>query len=103
MPTVSRFERRRPSRAGEGFLFVGRLVDSKGVEVLLDAYQRAGLDPAVWPLTIVGDGPMRPELEARCCGRRLARGVRFLGFVDDETKARLVAVGEMARGAVTRA
>jgi glycosyltransferase involved in cell wall biosynthesis len=91
VPTVSRFEPVSSEPAArKGFLFVGRLVDSKGVDVLLDAYERAGLDPAAWPLTIVGDGPLRPELEAHAARAGL-RGVRFLGFVDDATKARLLA------------
>jgi glycosyltransferase involved in cell wall biosynthesis len=90
VPTVSRFEPPSPERAvRRGFLFVGRLVDSKGVEVLLDAYQSAGLDPTVWPLTIVGDGPLRAELEARAM-RAGVPGVRFVGFVDDGTKGRLL-------------
>jgi glycosyltransferase involved in cell wall biosynthesis len=91
VPTVSRFERTSSTPApGKGFLFVGRLVDSKGVDTLLDAYELAGLDPVSWPLTIVGDGPMRAELEGRCA-RAGVRGVRFLGFVDDELKAHLLA------------
>jgi glycosyltransferase involved in cell wall biosynthesis len=91
VPTVSRFER-VPSAPGprQGFLFVGRLVDSKGADVLLDAYQQAALDPALWPLTIVGDGPMRATLEQRANAARL-KGVRFAGFVDDGTKAQLLA------------
>ena len=91
VPTVSRFEPASPEPAARtGFLFIGRLVDSKGVEVLLDAYQRARLDPAAWPLTIVGDGPLRAELEARAA-RAGVPGVRFLGFVDDGMKAGLLA------------
>jgi glycosyltransferase involved in cell wall biosynthesis len=91
VPTVSRFEpASSEASARRGFLFVGRLVDSKGVEVLLDAYQRASLDPAAWPLTIVGDGPLRHALEAHAARAGLA-GVRFLGFVDDGMKARLLA------------
>jgi glycosyltransferase involved in cell wall biosynthesis len=91
VPTVSRFEPVSSEPAArKGLLFVGRLVDSKGVEVLLEAYDHAGLDPAAWPLTIVGDGPLRAELEARAARAGL-RGVRFLGFVDDAMKARLLA------------
>jgi glycosyltransferase involved in cell wall biosynthesis len=91
VPTVSRFEAASSEPVDRtGFLFVGRLVDSKGVDVLIDAYQRAGLDPAAWPLTIVGDGPLRAELEARAA-RAGVPGVRFLGFVDDGMKAQLLA------------
>jgi glycosyltransferase involved in cell wall biosynthesis len=91
VPTVSRFELNSAAPASKkGFLFVGRLVDSKGADVLVDAYQRAGLDRAVWPLTIVGDGPMRMQLEQRAKDAGL-QDVRFTGFVDDETKSQLLA------------
>lgn len=42
--------------------FFGRLVEQKGLLVLLDAL--AGLDHP-WHLHLVGDGPLRPVLEAR--------------------------------------
>lgn len=38
-------------------LFAGRLVREKGVEVLLDAWRRAGIDGAV--LALAGEGPLR--------------------------------------------
>ena len=91
VPTVSRFELAASARSPKkGFLFVGRLVDSKGADALLDAYERAALDPAEWPLTIVGDGPMRAALEQRV-SRSSLKDVRFTGFIDDVTKAELVA------------
>jgi glycosyltransferase involved in cell wall biosynthesis len=57
------------------FLFVGRLVDTKGVDLLADAYRayRAeATDP--WPLIIAGIGPMDEELKA-------IDGTELLGFV----------------------
>ncbi|GAA1055645.1 glycosyl transferase family 1 [Agromyces luteolus] len=48
-------------------LFVGRLVEKKGVEVLLDSLRGLGTDSAV-SLTVVGDGPLRASLEARARG-----------------------------------
>jgi glycosyltransferase involved in cell wall biosynthesis len=91
VPTVSRL----PSgyvepRARTGFLFIGRLVDSKGVETLIDAYVASGVSAEKWPLTIIGEGPLRRELEDRCA-RTAAYGARFLGFVDDDAKARALA------------
>ncbi len=47
-------------------VFVGRLVEKKGVAVLLDAVRR--LEPGHWSVEIVGDGPLRAELEARAAG-----------------------------------
>jgi len=42
----------------EGFLFVGRLSEEKGVEVLLNAFSKSGR-----PLKIIGDGPLRHLVE----------------------------------------
>lgn len=44
-------------------LFVGRLVEKKGVDILLDAMAQARVaDPAL-TLTVVGDGPLRANLQ----------------------------------------
>ncbi len=58
-----------------GAVFVGRLSPEKGVEMLLEAWCAL---PDI-PLTIVGEGPCRSELEAMVKSRGLTR-VRFLGF-----------------------
>ncbi len=61
----------------EGALFVGRLVEKKGLRYLLEAWAR--LPPALrsTPLRIVGDGPLRGEMEA--LARALAIEPVFLG------------------------
>jgi glycosyltransferase involved in cell wall biosynthesis len=79
-----------PPEARRGFLFMGRLVAGKGADLLIAAYERAGFDPAEWPLTIAGDGPLRPALEAIVSARQIA-GVHFTGFVAGEAKARALA------------
>jgi glycosyltransferase involved in cell wall biosynthesis len=48
-------------------LFVGRLVEKKGLAVLLAALRDAP-PGAPWCLTVVGDGPLRPELERAADG-----------------------------------
>jgi len=48
----------------EGILFVGRLVEKKGCEYLLRAMQRVQRAHPRCALTIIGDGPLRPSLEA---------------------------------------
>lgn len=68
-----------PRAEGDYILFVGRLVPYKGVEVLLRAL--ALLRPGL-PLRVVGDGPLRPGLEAMA--RRLGVAVEFLGHLPDE-------------------
>src|SRR6185437_507604 len=55
-------------------LFVGRLVEKKGVEILIEAFARARAARPGASLVIIGDGPLRPRLE-----RRAGEGVRFLG------------------------
>jgi glycosyltransferase involved in cell wall biosynthesis len=54
-------ERPRPERAGSTrFLFVGRFIERKGLDVLLDAFGRVG-GGELW---LVGDGPQREIVEA---------------------------------------
>ena len=56
------------------YMYVGRLVDVKNVELLIDVFNRNGL-----PLTIVGDGDLREKL------KKMAKpNIRFLGFVNNE-------------------
>lgn len=63
-------------------LFVGRLVPYKGVDVLLDAL--SGLDAAG---LIVGDGPMRAQLESSARALGIENRVWFVGSVSDEELA----------------
>jgi glycosyltransferase involved in cell wall biosynthesis len=65
--------RNRPCSSAHDVLYVGRLAPGKGVEELLAAWTRADRRPL--KLVVVGDGPLRAELE-----RRPSRGVRFIGW-----------------------
>jgi glycosyltransferase involved in cell wall biosynthesis len=58
-------------------LMVTRLHEFKGVQYLLEATDRIGLDLEV---DIVGDGPYRPVLEAQAAG--LGTPIRFWGWLD---------------------
>lgn len=90
MPIVSKLPEGmvEPSRR-RGFIFVARLVPHKGMEELLDAYEGAGLDPEKWPLTIVGDGPLRAGLDERLRRKPIA-GVRLTGAVETEDRNEMV-------------
>lgn len=69
---------------GEEIVFVGRLEERKGLGVLLAALAESTL---ALPVVVIGDGPQREALMARYGGDR----VRFLGAVDDASKAAVLA------------
>jgi glycosyltransferase involved in cell wall biosynthesis len=64
-------------------LFVGRLSTEKGVRTLLEAWHSSDL--AGLELLVVGDGPLREELESTA-----PRGVRFAGRVAPERVSELM-------------
>ncbi|TLD68421.1 glycosyltransferase [Phragmitibacter flavus] len=83
MPIISNLPSESvPPHERRGFIFVGRWIENKGLEELLEAYARAGLDPAVWPLTLVGFGPLEDRVQALIDKHQL-RGVIRPGFVSD--------------------
>jgi glycosyltransferase involved in cell wall biosynthesis len=63
-------------------VFVGRLVEKKGVEHLLRAIASAPDLRAGLRLTIAGDGPRRADLESEAAALGLAERVTFLGAVE---------------------
>lgn len=65
---------------GEGFLFLGRLVDAKGVGLLLDAWERHA-DGDLGTLRVVGDGPLRARVEVAAATRT---DVEYLGLLDHD-------------------
>jgi glycosyltransferase involved in cell wall biosynthesis len=72
-----------------GFLLISRWVPNKGIETLLRAYAAADLDRSRWPLTLVGDGPLRPHVEALVAELGLG-DVRRPGFVSNEERKALI-------------
>ena len=65
-------------------LFVGRLVPYKGVDVLMDAMRTISAG-----LVLVGDGPLRQELQRKAEAAGIADRVRFAGEVTAEELAAL--------------
>jgi glycosyltransferase involved in cell wall biosynthesis len=62
------------------FLYVGRLVPTKGADCFVEALLR--LRPGAWQARIVGDGPEGEVLRARLGAAGLGAQVRFLGEID---------------------
>jgi len=69
---VQRFS---PGAPGDYYLTVSRLTRYKRIDLAVDALRMLDRE-----LIVVGEGPMRDELESRARGSR----VRFLGAVSDE-------------------
>jgi glycosyltransferase involved in cell wall biosynthesis len=79
----------KPRAGVEGvtrFVFLGRLVDWKAVDVLLEAFQGLrGAPPC--RLEIIGDGVMRPALEALAARLGIAEAVTFTGWLSHAAAA----------------
>jgi rhamnosyl/mannosyltransferase len=77
-PDRSRVHALRARARGPHLLFVGRLVYYKGLDVLVDALSG-------WPgtLTLVGEGPLEPELRLRAAQRGVLDRVVFAGRVSE--------------------
>lgn len=70
----------QPRRDGPArFIFLGRLVDWKAVDLLLEAFAKVQTSPPP-TLEILGDGPMRASLEAQAARLGLDDRVRFSGW-----------------------
>jgi glycosyltransferase involved in cell wall biosynthesis len=72
-----------PSRA-ESLLFVGRLVEKKGLRYLLEAMPKIIERYRQAQLTVVGDGPSRHDLERLVKELELGAHVQFLGALNNE-------------------
>lgn len=61
---------------------VARLVPVKRIDLLIDAFAKVASGGSA-ELRLIGDGPLRGDLERQACRRGLDRQVRFLGDRDD--------------------
>jgi glycosyltransferase involved in cell wall biosynthesis len=66
-------------------LSVGRLVPQKGFDLLLQAFARISEKYPYWVLTILGDGPLRGDLEAQRDRLGLADRVKLPGAASNLT------------------
>jgi glycosyltransferase involved in cell wall biosynthesis len=84
------FAKARPDRKRSDVIFIGRLIEEKGVGRLLGAIARLSEGLPEIQCVIVGDGPERARLEAQARALGLAGRVSFLGRVEDSRVASLL-------------
>ncbi|MDX8551860.1 glycosyltransferase family 4 protein [Methanospirillum sp. J.3.6.1-F.2.7.3] len=71
-------------KAGHSILFVGRLIDWKGIDILIQALSIVSKKIPDVTLTIIGEGPKREEYEALTHHLKVKDIVHFKGKVSDE-------------------
>lgn len=64
-------------------LSVGRLIERKGFEVLIEAFSRLPAHLRSWKLVIAGSGPLRKQLEGKARESGVDKSVQFLGYVSE--------------------
>ena len=74
-----------PPAQRKGFVFIARWIANKGIDFLVEAYARAKLDRKQWPLILMGDGPLRPMIEAKIREQRI-EGIQIRGHVSEKER-----------------
>jgi len=80
-----------PIQKRQGFIFIGRWIKNKGIEEIIKAYARLKVDSNHWPLTIVGDGPIRQKVFDLIEKHGLSTKIQLPGFLSDRDKNILLA------------
>lgn len=76
-------------------VFVGRLIQAKDVESILKALEIVSKEHKELRLLIVGDGPLKIELESQVNELDINRFVHFYGAVNYNEVPRMLAVGDI--------
>jgi len=92
-PHIQQFGEQHPAQP-LCFAYVGRLVNKKGLELLMEAAGRLHAAGCAFRLKVIGDGPERVCLEKTVDALGLRPRVTFTGFLQDERLAR--ALGDVA-------
>jgi glycosyltransferase involved in cell wall biosynthesis len=81
LPEPTPFERRAPV-----VLSMGRLVQSKGADVLVEAFAKVASGRPDWRLEVAGDGREAAALREQAAGTECGERVAFLGHVTGDAK-----------------
>jgi glycosyltransferase involved in cell wall biosynthesis len=86
IPTIGRLPMMRYSKKDrKGFIFIGRWIKNKGIEEILRAYAKNKFNIHEWPLTILGDGPLKPKI-LNLIDELGLNGIKIPGFVSERKK-----------------
>ena len=72
-----------PIDPGPQLVAIGRLAEQKGLALLIDAIALAAATLPGLSLTLIGDGPLRPGLEAAIAGHRLNDRIHLTGWLGE--------------------
>jgi len=82
-PASANRDRRDDHSSNRAIVAMGRLDRQKGFDLLLDAFARIADRHPDWSLKIIGQGPLRKELEQQTADLKLVGRVHFAGHVVD--------------------
>ena len=82
VPSLASYAINRPTWFGDfNILAMGRLVEAKGFDMLIDAFASLAINKPYWHLTILGEGPLRSALETQVTRLGLTARVHMPGNV----------------------
>lgn len=70
-------------QGGHLIVGMGRLIEQKGFDLLLESFSRVAARHSDWSLNIIGEGPLRSQLETLSQQLSLTGQVRFTGALAD--------------------
>lgn len=86
----------RPAGPKKRIVFLGRLVERKGAQWLLEAVEVLSKQRDDLEVIIAGGGPLRPRLESYVASHQLQKIVNFTGFIDEADKPALLHSADVA-------
>ncbi len=82
VPVPEEFPGRKSTSEAVNILYLGRLVDFKGPELVIKAFELACEKGLKGQLVIAGDGPLRGHCEQQCKESKFSSRISMLGAVD---------------------
>lgn len=80
---LRKIEKIRPSDEESDIIFVGRLINEKKVDILINSVELVKKEIPDVKCIIIGDGPERDRLEKLTSDLGLDRNIKFTGFLED--------------------